>query len=127
MKSPFMDYCKKIGAKGNMFNFCNGVNVQRIRDEYWKPIEEQDPDHLKWIGRSAYWKGFDVLFDLYKSTKGTDLLYTLEGMEKSIQFVDIRKTFDFQTDQNNPSAGLDNPCIDARLPNLEDSKVSKSV
>ena len=94
-KSPFMDYCKKIGAKGNMFNFCNGVNVQRIRDEYWKPIEEQDPDHLKWIGRSAYWKGFDVLFDLHKSTKGTNLLYTLEGMEKSIQFVDIRKAFDF--------------------------------
>ena len=94
-KSPFMDYCKKIGAKGNMFNFCNGVNVQRIREQYWKPIEEQDPDHLKWIGRSAYWKGFDVLFDLYKSTKGTDLLYTLEGMEKSIQFVDIRKAFDF--------------------------------
>ena len=95
-KSPFIEYCKSIGAKCNMFSFCNGVNVKRIRDQYWKPIEEQDPVHLKWIGRSAYWKGFDVLFDLYENgTKGSNLIYTLEGMEKSIQFVDIRKRFDF--------------------------------
>ena len=92
-KSPFMDYCRNLGAKASSYSFCNGVNVESIRKQYWKPIEDQDPNHLKWIGRSAYWKGFDVMFDLQKSLP--DPLYTLEGMEKSIQFVDIREKFEF--------------------------------
>jgi hypothetical protein len=104
-QNPFMEYCRNIGAKANLLNFCNGVNLERIRAKYWKPIEDQDPNHLKWIGRSAYWKGFDVLFDLYENgTKGTDLLYTLEGMERSIQFATIKEKWDFHHPQEDFSA-----------------------
>ena len=103
-KSPFMEYCRELGTDAALYNFCNGIDISTIKNEYWKPIEEQDPNHLKWIGRSAYWKGFDVLFDLYeKNAKDQNLLFTLEGMERSIQFVDIRQKFDF----NHPDADFD--------------------
>jgi hypothetical protein len=113
--NPFMNYCRTLGAGGAMYNFCNGIDIEKIKSDYWKPIDEQDPKHLKWIGRSAYWKGFDVLFDLYETqAKGKDFLFTLEGMEKSIQFVDIRKRFDFNEmaeDFNAPTKYGEKPYI----------------
>lgn len=97
-RSPFMVYCQELGTGANLESFCNGLNLEKLKDQYYKPIDQQDPHLFKWIGRSAYWKGFDVFFDLYdhgKFNEQDSLLYTLEGMEKSIQFVNIREKWDF--------------------------------
>ena len=96
-KNPFAQYCKSINATETLFSFCNGIDMDLIRDRFWKnDIAEQDPRHLKWIGRSTFWKGLDILFDFYEGyTKGLPLLITLEGLEKSIQFVNIREMYDF--------------------------------
>tara|TARA_B110000858_G_scaffold135758_1_gene154338 strand:- start:316 stop:1500 length:1185 start_codon:yes stop_codon:yes gene_type:complete len=90
-ESKFATYVNAKSGK-KIVEYINGMNMQRIKDKYWKPIEEQDVDHLKWIGRCTGWKGMDIVFDLANQYKAK---YTLEGLEKSIGFVQFRKDFDF--------------------------------
>jgi hypothetical protein len=65
-------------------------NFDEARAKYWKDIDEQDPKHLKWLGRCVAWKGYDMVFDFYHNAlKEKDYLITIEGIETSIAFVDF--------------------------------------
>ena len=89
--SKFSNYVKALSEK-DIVEYINGMDMQSIRDKHWKPIEEQDIDHLKWVGRYAPWKGMDVVFDLAKQYKAK---YTLEGLERSIGYTVMRDKFEF--------------------------------
>jgi hypothetical protein len=45
------------------------------RKLYWKPIEEQQSNVVRWIGRTAMWKGPDLMIDFHnESLKSNDFI-----------------------------------------------------
>ena len=41
-----------------------GVGFNFTKDK-WKPIHEQDPFYIRWVGRTAMWKGPDLMIDFH--------------------------------------------------------------
>ena len=84
IENPFGLWVKKQGITTPLTNMGVGFNFTKDR---WKPIEEQDPRYIRWVGRSAMWKGPDVLIDLHnKHYKEKGFITVLEGLEASIQW-----------------------------------------
>ena len=60
--------------------------------KYHKPVEEQDSKHHKWIGRTARWKNYDMMFDFHnKYLKLINHLTTFEGIDKSPVYMEFKK------------------------------------
>jgi len=84
VENPFGLWVKKQGITTPLTNMGVGFNFTKDR---WKPIEEQDPRYIRWVGRSAMWKGPDVLIDLHnKHYREKGFITVLEGLEASIQW-----------------------------------------
>jgi replicative DNA helicase len=65
-------------------------------EKYYKPISEQDKNHHKWIGRTARWKGYDLMFNFHNNyLKDLNQLTTLEGIEKSPVFIEFKNEYEF--------------------------------
>jgi hypothetical protein len=63
-----------------------GFNYDAARAKWWKPIEEQDPFRVRWIGRTALWKGPNLLIQFHEEMlREHGYITVLEGMEASIQ------------------------------------------
>jgi hypothetical protein len=63
-----------------------GVGFNFNKD-YWKPIEEQDARYVRWVGRTAMWKGPDVMIDIHNDHfRKAGFITVLEGLEASIQY-----------------------------------------
>lgn len=74
--------------------FQPAFDFDECRKQYWKDIEEQDPKHHKWIGRTTFWKGFELMFDWHESAlRPNNCLTTFEGIETGIVYPEfiIRK------------------------------------
>ena len=64
--------------------------------KYRKPVDQQDSKHHKWVGRTARWKGYDLMFRWHNEClKGLGHLSTLEGIEKSPVFIEFKRDFKF--------------------------------
>ena len=64
--------------------------------KYWKQTNEQDSKHHKWIGRTARWKGYDLMFKFHDDyLKDIGHQTTFEGIEKSPVFIEFKKKYDF--------------------------------
>ena len=60
-------------------------------EEYHKSVEDQDMKHHKWIGRTARWKNYDMMFDFHnKYLKELGHLTTFEGIDKSPIFIELK-------------------------------------
>tara|TARA_R110002074_G_scaffold401783_1_gene601542 strand:+ start:2839 stop:3933 length:1095 start_codon:yes stop_codon:yes gene_type:complete len=58
---------------------------------YYKSVEDQDMKHHKWIGRTARWKNYDMMFDFHnKYLKELGHLTTFEGIDKSPIFMELK-------------------------------------
>lgn len=64
-----------------------GFNYDATRAQYWKPIEQQDSKKVRWIGRTARWKGPAIMIDFHQDELRSDGFCTiLEGLEASISY-----------------------------------------
>jgi hypothetical protein len=83
--------------KKEILNFQPGMYFDEVRQKYWKPIEQTDKMCHRWIGRMALWKGPRLMFDFHeKHLRKMNALTILEGMEKSLAFVEIKQKYSFQ-------------------------------
>lgn len=84
VENPFGQWVKKNNIKVPITTSGVGFNFNK---KYWKPIEEQDPRYIRWVGRSALWKGPDVMIDLHNDWfRKSNFITVLEGLEASIQW-----------------------------------------
>ena len=78
-----------------MFGFQPGMEFDHCRDSY----ATTDPPTLnahRWIGRTTSWKGYYQMFQFHKDyLRKNGQVTMLEGMERCIALVDIRKRYDF--------------------------------
>lgn len=65
-----------------------GFDFDAHRASYWKPVSEQDPLTLRWIGRTARWKGPRLVLDFHdEQLRRRGFRTVLEGLEASINYV----------------------------------------
>jgi hypothetical protein len=67
-----------------------GFDFDGHRAKYWVPIEEQDDYEVRWIGRTAAWKGPGLMIDFHNEAL-RDLGYRtiMEGLEASINYPQV--------------------------------------
>ena len=94
MNGSFKKFCDKNNIETNNFictnNELNGINGLNFNEyiKYWKPFEEKTYKSIKFLGRSAPWKGPWLLRDLHtKYFKDAGYITSAEGIEQSIQSV----------------------------------------
>lgn len=75
--------------------FQPGMFFDEVRAKYWQPIEDQDPRHHKWIGRTTSFKGYDIMFEWARHLMPLDHLVTFEGLEESLAIVSVKEKYDF--------------------------------
>lgn len=79
-----------------ILNFQPGIDFDSIRAKYWKPIEEQDNQHNKWIGRTTSWKGYKQMFAFHNQyLRPNNYITTFEGIEKSPAYLAFRELSEF--------------------------------
>lgn len=108
--NDFSTYVQELTGSGNplmaalgenddapeILPFQPGIDFDGIRAKYWKPIEEQDPLHHKWIGRCTSWKGYKLMFDWHNNhLMSIGHLTTFEGIEKSPAWLGFKELSDF--------------------------------
>ena len=67
-----------------------GIDFDWYRNKYWKSIEEQDPKHHKWIGRTVTWKGYDLMMKFHNELMKINHLTTFEGIDRSPAYMDFK-------------------------------------
>jgi hypothetical protein len=91
-----------------IFPFQPGIDFDGTRAQYWKPIEEQDPMHHKWIGRTTSWKGYKLMFDWHNANAANEgWLTTMEGIEKSPAWLGFKELSDFYDELANQPDDVD--------------------
>lgn len=79
-----------------ILNFQPGMDFDSVRAKYWKPIEEQDDIHNKWIGRTTSWKGYIQMFKFHNDyLRQGGYITTFEGIEKSPAYLGFRELCEF--------------------------------
>lgn len=76
-----------------------GFDFDGHRAKYWVPIEEQDAFEVRWIGRTAKWKGPGLMIDFHNEALRSHGYRTImEGLEASINFPQVlwKDAFDKQ-------------------------------
>lgn len=64
-----------------------GFDYDGHRAKYWKPIEETYEEYVRWIGRTAMWKGPALMIDYHQDVlMDAGFITVLEGLEASIQY-----------------------------------------
>jgi hypothetical protein len=82
--NPFGKWVQKNKIKTPITNMGVGFNFNK---DYWKPIEQQNPYYVRWVGRTAMWKGPDVMIDFHNDHLCKNHFITiLEGLEASINY-----------------------------------------
>ena len=77
---------EKNGITTPMTTMGVGFNYDDTRRKYWKPIDVQNPKRVRWIGRTALWKGPNLMIDFHQEMlREHEYITVLEGMEASIQ------------------------------------------
>jgi len=84
VENPFGKWVEKNNIKVPLTNMGVGFNFNK---DYWKPIEDQDPRICRWVGRTAMWKGPDIMIDIHNDyLKQMNFITVLEGLEASINY-----------------------------------------
>ncbi len=90
LTSDFCRWLKKNEIETPVKKMALGFNYADHRKKYWKPIEEQDPRLVRWIGRTTGWKGPGLMIDFHNEMlMKEDYITVLEGLEASISWGSI--------------------------------------
>lgn len=92
LDGDFTRFCKKheielnnLITASDKLNGINGFNFEEYK-KYWKSFEDKEYKSIKFLGRSAAWKGPYLFREMHeKSFRKNGYISTLEGIEKSIQ------------------------------------------
>ena len=96
--NPFAKWCEKEGITVPITTAGVGYNFDENKEKYWQPIEEQEKI-IRWVGRSAGWKGPQQLIDFHQEQMmHRGFITILEGLEASIGYKGI-----LYKDDNDPS------------------------
>lgn len=70
--------------------FGPGFHYDNHRKKFWKPIEQQNKNIVRWLGRTAFWKGPTLMIDFHEwHLRDAGYITILEGLEASIQWPGI--------------------------------------
>ena len=90
LDNPFCKTVGKLGIKTPVVKMGLGFDYDGHRAKYWKPIEEQQSNVVRWIGRTTGWKGPDLMIDFHeKELMDSGFITILEGLEASIGYTSI--------------------------------------
>jgi hypothetical protein len=80
----------------DIFDYQVCLDMSDIKNKYWKPIEETDAKHHKWIGRTTYWKGYNKMFEFHDNyLRANNCLTTIEGIERSPAYLTFKELGEF--------------------------------
>jgi hypothetical protein len=81
---PFAKWKEKQGIATPLVEMGVGRNFNK---DAWIEAEDQDARYIRWVGRTAMWKGPDVMIDLHNEHfRKEGFITVLEGLEASIQY-----------------------------------------
>ena len=84
VENDFARWTQKNNVQTPLTSMGVGFNFNK---DYWKPIEDQDARYVRWVGRTAMWKGPDVMIDIHNDHfRKAGFITVLEGLEASIQY-----------------------------------------
>lgn len=93
LTNPFSKWVKEHKVTTPLVKMGVGFDYDDIREKYWKPIEEQVPNVIRWIGRNTGWKGPHLMIDFHQQQlMDAGFITILEGLEASISYKDILYT-----------------------------------
>jgi hypothetical protein len=90
LENDFCVWAKREGVVTPIKKMSLGFNFDEHRAEYWQPIENQQSNMVRWIGRSAGWKGPELMMEFHEaSLMPSGFITVLEGLEASIGYKGI--------------------------------------
>ncbi len=90
LTSDFTRWAKRESVTTPFRKMALGFSYDDHRKKYWKPISEQDPKTVRWIGRLSGWKGPNLMMDFHADQlMKRDYITVLEGLEASIGWAGI--------------------------------------
>ena len=66
MENDFCRFMKKNNIKTPITKMGLGFDYDGHRAKWWKPIEQQQEEMVRWIGRTAMWKGPALMIDYHE-------------------------------------------------------------
>ncbi len=84
LSGSFVKYLEKHNIKLPVYQHAVGYDFDDQRAKYWKPVDDIDLKSMKFIGRSAGWKGPEEFMNLAREMRQYNFAASLEGMEMSI-------------------------------------------
>jgi len=87
MENDFCKFMRKNKIETPLTKMGLGFDYDGHRAKYWRPIEEQQHNMVRWIGRTAMWKGPSLMIDFHQDAlMEQGFITVLEGLEASIQY-----------------------------------------
>jgi hypothetical protein len=87
LENDFSKFMQKNKIKTPLTKMGLGFDYDGHRAKYWRPIEEQQHNMVRWIGRTAMWKGPSLMIDFHQDAlMNSGFITVLEGLEASIQY-----------------------------------------
>jgi hypothetical protein len=87
LENDFSKFMLKNKIKTPLTKMGLGFDYDGHRSKYWRPIEEQQHNMIRWIGRTAMWKGPSLMIDFHQDAlMNSGFITVLEGLEASIQY-----------------------------------------
>ena len=87
MENDFCKFARKNKITVPIKKMGLGFDYDGHREKYWKPIEQQQHEMVRWIGRTAMWKGPALMIDFHQDAlMKSGFITVLEGLEASIQY-----------------------------------------
>ena len=87
MENDFCRFMKKNNIKTPITKMGLGFDYDGHRAKWWKPIEQQQDEMVRWIGRTAMWKGPALMIDYHEyELMPNSFITVMEGLEASIQY-----------------------------------------
>lgn len=87
LENDFSRFMKKNNINTPLTKMGLGFDYDGHRAKYWIPIADQQHEMVRWIGRTAMWKGPNLMIDYHQdSLMSEGFITVLEGLEASIQY-----------------------------------------
>ena len=87
LENDFSKFMRKNKIETPLTKMGLGFDYDGHRAKYWKPIEEQQHNMVRWIGRTAMWKGPALMIDFHEAAlMNNGFITVMEGLEASIQY-----------------------------------------
>jgi len=87
LENDFSKFMQKNKIQTPLTKMGLGFDYDGHRAEHWRPIEFQQHNVVRWIGRTAMWKGPNLMIDFHQDAlMENGFITVLEGLEASIQY-----------------------------------------